>query len=159
MLLKRLPDGSRVESRSPGVSWVHFLSRHEICTNKYISLQFPKEMNTRGSKTPISFISFHTNLQSLDQRSRRRAVWTPVHRSVQSERSVFTVWAETRGSEDRTDSWRNTFQRFASLNKHHHLTFRGIFHPKMTIKWCIFKVLCIMYSRSWWYLFISVLVI
>ncbi len=37
---------------------MHFLSRHEICTNKYISLQFPKEMNTRGSKTPISFFLF-----------------------------------------------------------------------------------------------------
>ncbi len=47
-------------------TWGHFLARCEICTNKYISLQFPKEMNTRGSKTPTSFIPFHTYLQSFD---------------------------------------------------------------------------------------------
>ncbi len=33
------------------------LARCEIRTNKYISLQFPKEMNTRGSKTD-AFYSF-----------------------------------------------------------------------------------------------------
>ncbi len=48
-------------------TWVHFLARCEIHTNnKYISLQFPKEMNTRGSKTPMPFIPFHTNVQSFD---------------------------------------------------------------------------------------------
>ncbi len=47
-------------------NWVHFLVKHEIRTNKYISLQFPKEMNTRGSKTLMAFIPFHTNVLSLD---------------------------------------------------------------------------------------------
>ncbi len=46
--------------------WVHFLARHEICTNYYILLQFPKETNTRGSKTLTPFTPFHTNLQSFD---------------------------------------------------------------------------------------------
>ncbi len=50
------------------VSWhlrtrVHFLARHEIRT-KTTLLQFPKETNTRGSKT--DFTPFHTNLQSFD---------------------------------------------------------------------------------------------
>ncbi len=48
-------------------TWVHFLVRHEICTNNYILLQFPKETNTRGSKTVTPFTPFHTNLQSFDQ--------------------------------------------------------------------------------------------
>ncbi len=48
------------------LTWVHFLARREKRTNKYISLQFPKEMNTRGSKTKTPFIHFHTNLQSFD---------------------------------------------------------------------------------------------
>ncbi len=38
-------------------TWVHFLARHEICTNNYILLQFPKETNTRGSKKD-TFYSF-----------------------------------------------------------------------------------------------------
>ncbi len=48
-------------------TWVHFLVKHEICTNNYILLQFPKETNTRGSKTLTPFTPFHTNLQSFDQ--------------------------------------------------------------------------------------------
>ncbi len=43
-------------------TWVHFLSRHEICTNNYILLQFPKETNT-SSKNLTPFTPFHTNLQ------------------------------------------------------------------------------------------------
>ncbi len=39
-------------------SWVHILARNEIHTNNYILLQFPKETNTRVSKTPTSFILF-----------------------------------------------------------------------------------------------------
>ncbi len=46
-------------------TWMHFLTRREIRTNKYISLQFSKEMNTRGSNTLMPFIPFHTNLQSF----------------------------------------------------------------------------------------------
>ncbi len=38
-------------------------SRCEIRTNKYISLQFPIEMNSRGSTTLTPFIPFQTNLQ------------------------------------------------------------------------------------------------
>ncbi len=38
-------------------SWVHFLARCEIHSNKYISLQFPKETNTRGSNSD-AFYSF-----------------------------------------------------------------------------------------------------
>ncbi len=47
-------------------TWVHFLTRQEIRTNNYILLQFPKETNTRGSKTLTPFTPFHTNLQSFD---------------------------------------------------------------------------------------------
>ncbi len=36
------------------------LARREIRTNKYISLQFPKEMNTRGSKTDAFYSFSHT---------------------------------------------------------------------------------------------------
>ncbi len=43
-----------------------FLARHQIRTNKYILLQFPKETNTRGSKTLTPFTPFYTNLQSFD---------------------------------------------------------------------------------------------
>ncbi len=31
-------------------TWVHFLTRREIRTNNYISLQFPEEMNTKGTR-------------------------------------------------------------------------------------------------------------
>ncbi len=47
-------------------TWVHFLARQKIHTNNYILLQFPKETNTRGSKTLTYFSPFHTNLQSFD---------------------------------------------------------------------------------------------
>ncbi len=47
-------------------TWVHLLARHEICTNNYILLQFPKETNTRGSKTLTPFTHFHTNSQRFD---------------------------------------------------------------------------------------------
>ncbi len=43
-------------------TWVNFLARHEIRTNNYILLKFPKETNTRGSKTLTPFTPFHTNL-------------------------------------------------------------------------------------------------
>ncbi len=48
---------------------VHFLARREIRTNKYISLQFPQEMNNRGRKTLMPFIPFHTTLQSYNEKS------------------------------------------------------------------------------------------
>ncbi len=48
-------------SRGIKRTWMHFLARHGICINNYILLQFPKEMNTRGSKTPTSFTPFHTD--------------------------------------------------------------------------------------------------
>ncbi len=47
-------------------NWVHFLARHQICTNNYILLQFPKETNTKGSKTLTPFTPFHKNVQSFD---------------------------------------------------------------------------------------------
>ncbi len=47
-------------------TWLHFLARHEICTNNCIWLQFTKDTNTRGSKTLVTFTPFHTNLQSLN---------------------------------------------------------------------------------------------
>ncbi len=47
-------------------SWVHFLARHEICTNNCLLLQFPKETNTRGNKTLTYFTPFHTNVQIFD---------------------------------------------------------------------------------------------
>ncbi len=47
-------------------TWVHLLARHEIRTNNCISLQFPKETNTRGSKTLTPFTPFLTNVQGFD---------------------------------------------------------------------------------------------
>ncbi len=53
-------------------TWVHFLARHKICTNNYILLQFPKETNTRDSKTlststwRISCYDFKTILKSWE---------------------------------------------------------------------------------------------
>ncbi len=43
-------------SHSIYCTWVHFLERHDICTNNYILLQFPKD--TRGSKTLTPFYCF-----------------------------------------------------------------------------------------------------
>ncbi len=55
-------DGKRVKFYL--VSWhlhtgLHFLVRHEIRTNNYILLQFPKETNTRSSKTDTFYYFSH----------------------------------------------------------------------------------------------------
>ncbi len=56
-------------------TWVCFLARHKICTNNYILLQFPKETNTRGSKTFYSFSHKFTEFW-LIKHNFRTITWT-----------------------------------------------------------------------------------
>lgn len=48
--------GSLEKARLP-----HFFAKLQKHTNSHNSLQFPIETNTNGSKTPTTFIYFHTN--------------------------------------------------------------------------------------------------
>ncbi len=43
-------------------TWVHFLARCKIHANKYVLLQFPKEMITTGSKTQMPYLFMHCQI-------------------------------------------------------------------------------------------------